>query len=77
MKDCDIDKFLDGQGFRAQKFSGALKKSALHDYDVIIMSVANLNDDEEAAALQDYISGGGGVIAAMTGWAFPAIQPGP
>ena len=69
IKGGDLDKFLDGQGFRAAKFSEPLKKSVLHDYDVVILEVGGLNDPDEAKALAEYLENGGGVIAAMTGWA--------
>lgn len=71
-----LGPFLEQHGFRAEEISGPLKKSNLGDYDVVVLSLGRFNDDAEAEALRQYLDGGGGVIAAMTGWAFGQLNQG-
>lgn len=71
-----LDAFLDKRGFLAKKFTGAISKQALKDFDVVILSAQGLTDEAEAQVLQDYIKNGGGVIAAVTGWAFSQTSSG-
>ena len=68
------EAFLDKHGLRAKAFRTVDKKD-LADFDVVILSPSDLSDGE-AAALGDYIKGGGGVIAAATGWAYDQISGG-
>jgi hypothetical protein len=71
-----LGPFLEQQGLRAEKIAGPLKKSALSGYDVVVANVGALNNEDEAEALRQYLEGGGGVIAAMTGWAFSQLHTG-
>ena len=68
--------FLDSRGFRSKKVAGSLDKKSLNDFDVVIANVQGITSDEEGQAVQDFIKGGGGFIAGMTGWAFEQTSGG-
>ena len=54
----------------------AFDAAALGEFDVVIVSVQDLTSETEAAALREFIEKGGGLIAAMTGWAFSQTSGG-
>ena len=58
------------KSFRTEEMKAAIKKSTLNDYDVIILNAQGVTDAEEGAAIVEWIKGGGGLIAGMTGWAY-------
>ena len=66
--------FLDKHGFRTKSFKVVDRKN-LSEFDVIILGPSDLNDGE-VTLLTDYLKGGGGVIAAATGWAYDQISGG-
>ena len=68
--------FLESKGFPAKKIAGALDKKALHDFDVIIANVQSVTDDGDGEAVMEFVKGGGGLIAGMTGWAFEQTSGG-
>jgi hypothetical protein len=41
-----------------------------HSFDVVIISAQNLDDPAESVALQEFVEGGGGLIAGVTAWAY-------
>ncbi len=43
---------------------------------MVILSAQAMTDEDEAQALQDFIKGGGGCVAAVTGWAFSQTNAG-
>ena len=71
-----LASFLESKGFRAQKFSGSLDKKTLNDFDVVVCNAQGIVSTEEGQAVQDFIKGGGGFIAGMTGWAFEQTSGG-
>ncbi len=66
--------FLEKRGFRPKSFKAVDKKN-LSEFDVIILGPSDLGD-AEVTALSDYLKGGGGVIAAATGWAYDQTSGG-
>ncbi len=71
-----LAEFLKGKGFRAEKLKGELVKKTLNDYDVVIVNAQGITSDEEGEAVMEFIKGGGGFIAGMTGWAFEQTSGG-
>ncbi|HSJ02604.1 MAG TPA: M60 family metallopeptidase [Verrucomicrobium sp.] len=76
VKGANLVSFLDKKGFRAEKFEGPLAKKTLNDYDVVILSAQGITDEAEGQAALEFIKGGGGIMAAMTGWAFEQTSGG-
>ncbi len=68
--------FFTSKGFKAEELRGAIKKGTLDDYDVIVLNAQGATDAEEGSALVEWIKGGGGLIAGMTGWAFSQTSGG-
>ena len=68
--------FFTGKGFKTEEMKGEIKKSTLNDYDVIVLNAQSATDAEQAAAIVEWIKGGGGLIAGMTGWAFSQTSGG-
>jgi len=71
-----LEAFLDKRGFLTKKFSGAINKQSLKEFDVVILNAQGLTDEAGAQALQDYVKNGGGLIASVTGWAFSQTSGG-
>lgn len=76
-------------GFRGGKRFEALEKlgftaaavpkldaESLRGCDVVILSLQQLKDGQEAEALERFVKGGGGLIAGVTGWAFSQTNGG-
>ncbi|WP_009959138.1 M60 family metallopeptidase [Verrucomicrobium spinosum] len=76
VKGSNLIAFLDKKGLRAEKMDGPLEKKTLNDYDVVILNAQGITDPAEGQAAIEYIKGGGGIIAAMTGWAFEQTSGG-
>ncbi|WP_050024761.1 hypothetical protein [Verrucomicrobium sp. BvORR034] len=76
VKGTNLIAYLDKKGFRAEKMEGPLEKKSLNDYDVVILNAQGITDPAEGQAALEYIKGGGGIIAAMTGWAFEQTSGG-
>ncbi len=62
--------FFTSKGFKAEDINGEIKNSTLNDYDVIVLNAQGATDAEHGAEILEWIKGGGGLIAGMTGWAF-------
>lgn len=69
LKGAKTAALLEKNGIRAETVQ-TLDKKTLNDFDVIIASAQNFTDENEAAALKQFIENGGGYIGALTGWAF-------
>jgi hypothetical protein len=54
----------------------AVDVSSLKKHDVVILNIQGITSAEEGAAITEYVKGGGGVIAGMTGWAFSQTSGG-
>lgn len=76
VKGTNLITFLEKKGFRAEKLEAPLEKKSLNDYDVVILNAQGITDPAEGQAALEYIKGGGGIIAAMTGWAFEQTSGG-
>lgn len=76
LKGVKLEAFFDSKSLRAKVIDGPLLAKSLNDFDVVIANVQGLTDDAEGQAVQDYIKGGGGFIAGMTGWAFEQTSGG-
>lgn len=76
VKDGKLVEFLNGKGFKAVKFDGAMGAETLKDFEVVIVNAQGLTDDAEGAAVVEFIKKGGGFIAGMTGWAFEQTSGG-
>ncbi|MHA3775671.1 M60 family metallopeptidase [Verrucomicrobiota bacterium sgz303538] len=69
LKGSKLGSVLEKDGIRAENV-GKLDKKALSNVDVLVMSAQVLTDESEAAALKEFIEGGGGFVAGVTAWAF-------
>ncbi len=72
----NLAEFLTSKGFKAEKMDGELNKKTLNDYDVVIVNAQRITDEEQGAAVLEFIKGGGGFIGGMTGWAFEQTSGG-
>jgi hypothetical protein len=74
---CKVDEkgLYSGQGFRTESISTVDKKS-LASIDVLVLNAQSVVDADAGAALLEWIKGGGGLIAGMTGWAFDQTSGG-
>ncbi|MDB6138793.1 MAG: hypothetical protein JWO94_1865, partial [Verrucomicrobiaceae bacterium] len=68
------EAFLTKRGLKAKAFKNVDKKD-LAEFDVVVLTPSDLSDGE-ASMLADYVKGGGGVVAAATGWAYDQISGG-
>ena len=64
-----------GRGVKAEEMKD-LKKTALNDYDVIVLNAQGITDEKEGEEIVEWIKKGGGLIAGMTGWAFSQTSGG-
>lgn len=71
-----MEAFFSGEGLEAGRLDGALTGDALRGIDVLVLNAQGLTDAGEAAALEGFVRAGGGLIAAVTGWAFEQTSPG-
>lgn len=59
--------------------TSALEKvdvTSLKKHEVVIINIQGITSAEEGAAIAEYVKGGGGIIAGMTGWAFSQTSGG-
>ena len=70
------EALLGKRGFVTKRYTDKIDAKTLKEHDVVILSSQSLTDEDEAKALQDYIKNGGGVISAVTGWAFAQTSGG-
>lgn len=76
LKGVKLEAFFDGKSLRAKAIDGPLVAKTLNDFDVVIANVQGIIDPAEGQAVQEFIKGGGGFIAGMTGWAFEQTSGG-
>jgi hypothetical protein len=77
LKQVNALNFYKEHGFNSAKtFTGPLEKKTLNDFDVVILNIQAMTDPAEGEALAAWVKEGGGVIAAMTGWAFEQTSGG-
>lgn len=68
--------FFSGEGMEAKRLGGAMGRGALDGIDVLILNAQGMTDPDESAAVGEFVSAGGGLIAAATGWAFEQTSGG-
>jgi hypothetical protein len=68
-------EIFQSRGFAPKSFDSVDAKT-LSDFDVVVVNIQNVTSPEAGAALATFIKNGGGVIAGMTGWAFPQTSGG-
>lgn len=69
LKGAKAEALLEKHGIRHETVQ-QLDTKTLNNFDVIVASAQNLTSPDEVAALKRFIDGGGGLIGAVTGWAF-------
>lgn len=65
-----MEAFFSGEGMEVRRVEGPLTSVALGGIDVLVLNAQGLTDAGEAAAVEAFVRSGGGLIAAVTGWAF-------
>ncbi len=68
-KGVKADVFAD-EGFKVKAYTREIKSSDLNDIDVLIINAQAETSAEQGTAIMEWVSGGGGLITGMTGWAF-------
>jgi hypothetical protein len=68
--------YLRNRGFVAEALERADWADKLTGYDVLCLRAPTIDDDAEAAKVAQWVRGGGGIIAADTGWGWLQLHPG-
>lgn len=71
-----MEGFFSTEGVGVQRVDGPLTSAALRGIDVLVLNAQGMTDAGEAASLEGFVRAGGGLIAAVTGWAFEQTSPG-
>ncbi len=74
--DAKTATFLAAQKFDVKKLAGAPDRKNIHDFDVLVLNAQSFTADAEGQAVLDFVKNGGGLVAAMTGWAFEQTSGG-
>lgn len=71
-----MEAFFAREGMDVRRVEGPLTPAALAGIDALVLNAQGLTDSGEAEALGTFVRSGGGLIAAVTGWAFGQTSPG-
>jgi hypothetical protein len=74
--DAKSEAFLKAKEFDAKKLARGPEKKNLHEFDVLVLNAQSITAGAEGRDVLDFVKGGGGLIAGMTGWAFEQTSGG-
>ncbi len=75
-RQADLVKFLKEQGFAVEPLDGNNWHERLKDFQVICGNSESFGSDADVAAVDKFIRGGGGFVAASLGWGWSQLNPG-
>ena len=74
--DAKTATFLTAKGFGVKKLAGSPEKKTIQDFDVLVLNAQGITAEADGRDVLDFVKGGGGLIAGMTGWAFEQTSGG-
>lgn len=68
--------FLQKQGIKAEALDGPGWPAKLKDFKVLCLTPSSLSADADLAAITQFVTAGGGLVAAELGWGWLQLHPG-
>ena len=68
--------FLTAKGFDVKKLTGGPEKKNIHNFDVLVLNAQGITGESDGRDVLEFVKGGGGLVAGMTGWAFEQTSGG-